>query len=93
MKALGVGIGTCVEKLGPGTCSEGCWVQAEKGDGYSLLDANRTSIIGPALKVTEGCGCSGKETTKLVTFEQNKVCPTNACLNGGRCLPTRDSYK
>ena len=95
MKILEIGIGTCVEKFGPEHCSEGCWVQAERGKGFSLLDADSSSFIGPALGVIEGCGCKSKNhpAKPANSFKNKKSCPSHECLNGGRCVPTTNGFR
>ncbi|XP_045113360.1 putative neural-cadherin 2 isoform X2 [Portunus trituberculatus] len=74
-----VGVGTCQEQSHR-NCDGGCWVRMSLDDGFTLIDANTSAVVGPQLGVHVGCGCASDT--------HPPTCTPNTCLNGGRCLPT-----
>lgn len=98
-------LGVLVARIGPGECPEtrkcvsGCWVRPELEDGYVLIDANSSSVVGPKIRLVSGCGCSAPSAepsgTKEPPFHSRPVvkeasngdCGEGGCLNGGRCAP------
>ncbi|KAG7159877.1 neural-cadherin 2-like 9, partial [Homarus americanus] len=62
-------------------CVGGCRVGV--ADGYSVVDANTSAVVGPWVGVRSGCGC-GSTATPV----KDHMCTHHTCLNGGRCIPT-----
>ncbi|XP_071516734.1 putative neural-cadherin 2 [Panulirus ornatus] len=90
-----VGVGTCDETASHNTtheavheaiqggtsCVGGCLARAVLNEGFSLVDASTSAMVGPVVGVATGCGCGRSVLPTLTT------CTPNTCLNGGRCLP------
>ncbi|XP_069186499.1 putative neural-cadherin 2 [Procambarus clarkii] len=81
-------LGVSVQEVGVGTCQEvadgcvdGCWVRAAHTDGFSVVDANISALVGPKMEVRTTCGCG--HTTPAT----HDTCTPYTCLNGGRCIP------
>ncbi|XP_069195696.1 putative neural-cadherin 2 [Procambarus clarkii] len=62
-------------------CVDGCWVRAAHTDGFSIIDANISALVGPKMEVRTTCGCG--HTTPAT----HDTCTPYTCLNGGRCIP------
>ncbi|KAK3863954.1 hypothetical protein Pcinc_030318, partial [Petrolisthes cinctipes] len=82
-EAVGVGVGA----VGVSGCEEGarecgCWAWVELGEGFAVVDANLTAIVGPRVVVRRRCDCHAP------TPVQPNTCRPDTCLNGGRCVPT-----
>ena len=79
-----VGVGTCQE-ASHSNCEGGCWVRMSLDDGFTLIDANTSAVVGPQLGVHTGCGCTPNTAPS--------TCTPHTCLNGGRCMPTPASTR
>ncbi|KAG7163365.1 neural-cadherin 2-like 1, partial [Homarus americanus] len=86
-----IGVATCQESTHqsnntptkePQGCVGGCWARTVLEDGYSVVDAHSSSLVGPRVHVHRGCGC----VTPTLALEN--TCTSETCLNGGRCIPT-----
>nr|XP_045618159.1 putative neural-cadherin 2 [Procambarus clarkii] len=80
-----VGVVTCNQSShqavdGVGRCVSGCWVTL--GQGYTVVDANTSALVGPSMVVHTACGCG--HTTPAT----HDTCTPYTCLNGGRCIAT-----
>ena len=91
-----VGVTTCQEApredpyhplLEPWGCTSGCWASTELGQGFVVVDANVSSVVGPQMTVRRGCGC-----TASLSLEE-PGCAPNTCLNGGRCIPLMGGFR
>ncbi|KAK8750488.1 hypothetical protein OTU49_014861, partial [Cherax quadricarinatus] len=60
-------------------CISGC--RATLGEGFSVVDANTSALVGPRIKVLTTCSCGN-------TTPDHYTCTPYTCLNGGRCIPT-----
>nr|XP_053630333.1 putative neural-cadherin 2 [Cherax quadricarinatus] len=67
-------------------CMDGCWVRAALGEGFSVVDANTSALVGPRMEVLTTCGCGN-------TAPDHTTCSPYTCLNGGRCIPTPTGTK
>ena len=88
---------------------QGCWPQVKVEGTFDLLDGNSTAIIGPTISLVPHCGCRPPtkdygiyNTPKIPTVhpaahalmkDEKHVCKEDACLNGGKCIPTVDGYR
>ena len=104
VRVVSKGANDCNEKDLKKCKHQGCWIRTEVGSGFSLIDANTSSIVGPSLTLTSSCGCrpptqkSGQPVSlpaahALMEEKYDHACAHNTCLNGGRCLPTRGGHK
>ncbi|KAK7071119.1 hypothetical protein SK128_019333 [Halocaridina rubra] len=79
-----VGVRACKEQYveEPSECSFGCSTKVSLESGFSLIDANISSIVGPWVSIQNDCNCR-----KYNSLEMD-LCTPKTCLNGGRCIPT-----
>ncbi|XP_050738814.1 putative neural-cadherin 2 isoform X2 [Eriocheir sinensis] len=91
-----VGITTCKEAqqeapqqslFEPWSCTSGCWASTELGQGFVVVDANVSSVVGPQVAVRRGCGCAVPEPL------EKPRCAPNTCLNSGRCIPRKGGFR
>ncbi|KAG7160255.1 Neural-cadherin-like 14 [Homarus americanus] len=61
-------------------CISGCW--AALGEGFSVVDAHTSAVVGPRVEVLTTCGCGNTAPA------HHTICTPYTCLNGGRCVPT-----
>ncbi|XP_042237551.1 putative neural-cadherin 2 isoform X1 [Homarus americanus] len=64
------------------SCKDGCWVRAALGEGFSVVDAHTSAVVGPRVEVLTTCGCGNTAPA------HHTICTPYTCLNGGRCVPT-----
>lgn len=80
-------VGVAVGAVGVSGCDEGerecgCWAWVELGEGFAMVDASLTAVVGPRVVVKRKCDCHAS------TPVPHNTCRPDTCLNGGRCVPT-----
>ena len=105
VKVKTIGVGICKDESRKKCGEKGCWVNIDIGSKFSLIDANTTAIVGPTLGLKTSCGCrrpffnglksKASHPTAHALIEEVMVrgCTKSACLNGGKCIPSRDGFK
>uniref|UniRef100_A0A665V8C9 Uncharacterized protein n=1 Tax=Echeneis naucrates TaxID=173247 RepID=A0A665V8C9_ECHNA len=69
--------------------SGGCSTQLSIGDSPTLIDSGALSLVSVKVTSSAICGCAARETTR----QSCSSYPTNPCLNGGKCVDTKNGYR
>ena len=105
VKVNAIGVGICSPEARAKCGLSGCWMNIDIGSRFSLIDANSSAVVGPALGLSTSCGCrrnfyekrklKGHHPTAHALIENafSRTCTKTTCLNGGRCIPTKKGYK
>ncbi|XP_021703018.1 neural-cadherin isoform X1 [Aedes aegypti] len=70
-----------------GDCNGSCTHIMEVQANPSLVNANKTALVGVQIKSTAECMCNARE------YKQQQSCKSHPCLNGGRCSDTKSGIR